>query len=89
MKLSDFLVPEAIITDLVATTKEAAIREIVRSVEDAGHLARVDTEALIEAFMKREELGSTGIGHGVAVPHGGHPVVNEHIRHHCPFAPRS
>ena len=39
MKLSEFLVCEAIITHLLATTKEGAIREIVRSVQDAGHLA--------------------------------------------------
>jgi PTS system fructose-specific IIA component/PTS system nitrogen regulatory IIA component len=75
MKLSEFLVPEAIITDLVATTKEAAIREIVRNVQNAGHLAHVDTEVLIQAFMKREELGSTAVGHDVAVPHKGHPLV--------------
>ena len=54
MKLSEFLLPDAIITDLEATTKEAAIREIVRSVQDAGHLAAVDTEVLTEAFVKRE-----------------------------------
>jgi PTS system fructose-specific IIA component/PTS system nitrogen regulatory IIA component len=76
MKLSEFLVPEAIITDLAATTKEAAIREIVRSVQGAGHLAGVDAEVLTEAFMKRVELGSTGIGYGVAVPHGGHAAVD-------------
>jgi nitrogen PTS system EIIA component len=76
MKLSGFLVPEAVITDLVATTKEAAIREIVRSVQDAGHLAEVDTEALTTSFLEREQLGSTGIGLGVAVPHGGHAAVD-------------
>ena len=75
MKLSEFLLPDAIITDLEATTKEAAIREIVRSVQDAGHLAAVDTEVLTEAFVKREALGSTAVGLGVAVPHGGHPAV--------------
>jgi nitrogen PTS system EIIA component len=76
MKLSELLVREAIITDLLATTKEGAIREIVRSVQDAGHLAVVDTETLTGAFLKREELCSTAIGLGVAVPHGGHPAVD-------------
>jgi PTS system fructose-specific IIA component/PTS system nitrogen regulatory IIA component len=76
MKLLEFLLPEAIITDLTATTKEAAIREIVRSVEEAGHLAGADTEVLTEAFMKREALGSTAVGLGVAVPHGGYPSVD-------------
>jgi nitrogen PTS system EIIA component len=76
MKPSEFLVREAIITDLLATTRDGAIREIVRSVQDAGHLAGVDTETLTGAFLEREELASTAIGLGVAVPHGGHRAVD-------------
>jgi len=76
MKLSEFLVREAIITDLLATTKEEAIREIVRSVQDTGHVAGVDTETLTGAFLEREALGSTAIGKGVACPHGGHEAVD-------------
>jgi PTS system fructose-specific IIA component/PTS system nitrogen regulatory IIA component len=75
MGLAEFLIPDAIITDLVATTKEAAIREIVRKVHDAGYLAQADTEDLVRAFMEREELGATG-GRGVGCPHGGHPAVD-------------
>jgi mannitol/fructose-specific phosphotransferase system IIA component (Ntr-type) len=75
MKFSDFLVRDAIITDLRATTKVDAIREIVRSVQDAGELAGVDTESLTATFLEREALGSTAIGLGVAFPHGGHPAV--------------
>jgi nitrogen PTS system EIIA component len=76
MKLSEFLVRDAIITDLLATTRDGAIREIVRSTQDAGHLADADSETLTAAFLEREQLGSTGIGLGVAVPHGGHPAVD-------------
>ncbi len=76
MKLSEILVPDAIITDLQANTREGALLEIVRSVQDAGHLADVDTETLTATFLEREELGSTAIGLGVAVPHGGHPAVD-------------
>jgi mannitol/fructose-specific phosphotransferase system IIA component (Ntr-type) len=75
MKLLDFLVPEAIITDLHATAKEEAIREIVRSVQDAGHLVDVDTQILTDSFMKREALASTGFK-GFACPHGGHKAVD-------------
>jgi PTS system fructose-specific IIA component/PTS system nitrogen regulatory IIA component len=74
--LAEFLIPDAIITDLVATTKEAAVREIVRKVQNAGHLAKEDTEELVRAFMEREKLGSTGIGKAVGCPHGGHPAVD-------------
>jgi PTS system nitrogen regulatory IIA component len=76
MQLSDFLMREAIITDLLATTREDAIREIVRSVQDAGRLVEVDTETLTGAFLEREQLCSTAIGLGVALPHGGHPAVD-------------
>ena len=62
MKLADYLVREAIVTDLLATTKEEAIREIVRSLQNAGYVAGVDTETLVKSFLEREELGSTAIG---------------------------
>jgi nitrogen PTS system EIIA component len=62
MKLADFLVQEAIITDLLATTKEEAIREIVRSLQDAGYVADVDIDTLTKSFLRREELGTTAIG---------------------------
>ena len=76
MKLSDFVVPEAILVDLQATGKEATIREIVRSLHDAGQIAEADLEGVIRAILGREELGSTGIGQGVAVPHTRHPTVS-------------
>lgn len=76
MKLSDFVVREAIVADLQATTKEAAIREVVDSLREAGCLAESDSESVIRAILNREELGSTGIGQGVAVPHTRHPTVS-------------
>jgi len=76
MKLSEILVPEASIMNLPANTREGVLHEIVRSVQEAGHLGEVDTETLTAAFLKREELGSAAIGLGVAVPHGGHPAVD-------------
>jgi mannitol/fructose-specific phosphotransferase system IIA component (Ntr-type) len=76
MKLSDFVVREAIIVDLQATGKEDAIREIVRSLNHAGKLAEGDLESVARAILGREELGSTGIGQGVAVPHTRHPTVS-------------
>lgn len=76
MKLSDFVVREAIIVNLAARGKEAAIREIVSSLQAAGALASEDVESVIGAILTREELGSTGIGQGVAVPHTRHSKVN-------------
>ena len=79
MKLSDFVVREAIIVDLQATGKEEAIREIVQSLNQAGCLADGDLESVTRAILGREELGSTGIGQGVAVPHTRHPTVSRLI----------
>jgi PTS system nitrogen regulatory IIA component len=79
MKLSDFVIPEAILVDLRATGKADAIREIVRSLCQAGRLAEGDLDSVARAILGREELGSTGIGQGVAVPHTRHPTVNRLI----------
>jgi mannitol/fructose-specific phosphotransferase system IIA component (Ntr-type) len=75
MKLLDFVVRESIIVDLQATGKEQAIREMVASLHRAGRLANDDVESVIRAILGREELGSTGIGQGVAVPHTRHPTL--------------
>ncbi|HWE39893.1 MAG TPA: PTS sugar transporter subunit IIA [Isosphaeraceae bacterium] len=79
MKLSDFVVRDAIVCDLKATGKEAAIREIVTSLQVAGQLRPEDLEGVIRAILGREELGSTGIGQGVAVPHTRHPTAGRLI----------
>jgi PTS system fructose-specific IIA component/PTS system nitrogen regulatory IIA component len=48
---------------------------MVQALLDAGKLAGGEFESIIKAILKREELGSTGIGRGVAVPHTKHPSV--------------
>jgi PTS system fructose-specific IIA component/PTS system nitrogen regulatory IIA component len=72
MKLSDFVVREAVIPDLAATTKEGVIREMVSSLRDTGHLASEEQDGVVKAVLKREDQGTTGIGRGVAVPHTKH-----------------
>jgi nitrogen PTS system EIIA component len=79
MKLLDFVVREAIVVDLQANGKEEAIREMVGSLHRAGRLADQDMESVIRAILSREELGSTGIGQGVAVPHTRHPTLQRLI----------
>ena len=76
MKFSDFVASEAIRAHVQADTKEGVIREMARSLVDAGRIAPDDLEGIVKAIMKREDLGSTGIGRGVAVPHTKHPSVN-------------
>jgi mannitol/fructose-specific phosphotransferase system IIA component (Ntr-type) len=79
MKLSDFVVRDAILVDLQATGKEEAIREIVQSLHAAGRLPDAEVDGVIKAILNREELGSTGIGMGVAVPHTRYPRVDRLI----------
>lgn len=79
MKLSDFVVPEAILPSLDANSKESAIRAMVESLKNSGSIRPEDEESIVSAILKREELGSTGIGNGVAVPHTKHPSVDELI----------
>lgn len=79
MKLTDFVVKDAIVPDLEAPNKESAIRAMVQSLKDAGTIPSDDQESIIAAIMKREDLGSTGIGNGVAVPHTKHPSVDKLI----------
>ena len=79
MKFSDFICREAIRTNLEATEKKAVIRAMAKSLVEAGKINEKDYESIIEAILKREELGSTGIGRGVAVPHTKHPSIDKLI----------
>lgn len=69
MKLADFIHRGTIIDRLQATDKEASMRELVESVREAHKGANLKVKEVVDALMKREKLGSTGIGNGVAVPH--------------------
>lgn len=75
MKFADFVTREAIRADLEAVDKEGVIREMARALLDASKLSADEFEGIVKAILKREELGSTGIGRGVAVPHTKHPSV--------------
>ena len=79
MRMSDFVVRDAIIPALTAVNKEGVIREMVESLRAAGQFRGADLEDIIRAILKRELLGSTGIGRGVAIPHTKHPSVDRLI----------
>lgn len=76
MKFNDFINLDSIKADLVAENKEGVIRELVAGLVDAGQISSDEQDNIVKAIMKREELGSTGIGRGVAVPHTKHPSVD-------------
>ncbi len=77
MKFADFVSPKAIKASLEADDKEGVIREMATALMQAGTIAEAEFESIIKAILKREELGSTGIGRGVAVPHTKHPSVEQ------------
>ncbi len=68
MKLIDVLNPAAIIDSMTATNKTDALVELTDAILRAGN--GLDRDAVIKAVQEREQLGSTGIGHGIAIPHG-------------------
>ena len=79
MKLCDFVVQTALIPEIPPGSKESAIRSMVSALRQAGSIKDSDEEGIVTAILKREELGSTGIGRGVAVPHTKHPSVDKLI----------
>src|SRR5437868_7210034 len=79
MRMSNFVIREAIVPELTATTKEGVIREMVESLRTAGYFKGGEPEDIVKAILKRELLGSTGIGRGVAIPHTKHNSVDRLI----------
>jgi PTS system fructose-specific IIA component/PTS system nitrogen regulatory IIA component len=77
MRMSHFVVRDAILPSLKATTKEGAIREMVQALHAAGQFPNTDLEDIVKAVLRREQLGSTGIGRGIAIPHSRHSSVNQ------------
>ena len=77
MKFADFITTKAIRAELKAQSKESVIEELVQALLDAGEIDADQQEDIVASIMKREELGSTGIGRGVAVPHTKHPSVQK------------
>ena len=65
MRLRDFLAPEAIKLDLAATTREEVLRELVALLK----VSDTDAETLQRVLLRREGIGSTGVGRGIAIPH--------------------
>ena len=75
MKFSDFINVASIKADIQADDKPAVIHELVESLAASGAISQDQVPGIVAAIMKREELGSTGIGRGVAVPHTKHASV--------------
>ncbi|MDD5101819.1 MAG: PTS sugar transporter subunit IIA [Endomicrobiaceae bacterium] len=77
MNIMDFLCQEAISVDLKAQNKKEAIIELIELLKSTKKIKR--TDEIIEIVLEREKLGSTGIGQGVAIPHGKTDVLSEQV----------
>ncbi len=76
MAMIDFVVREAIVPELTADTKDGVIRELVDRLRATGYIAADLADDVVRAIQKREQLGSTGIGRGIAIPHTKHTSVD-------------
>lgn len=68
MKISELLNPQAIVAEMTANSKDSALAELTEAlIRVVPSLVR---DEVIKVLHEREQLGSTGIGEGVAIPHG-------------------
>lgn len=77
MKFADFILPDAVRAEVKSDNKLDIIREMAESLRDAGGIKKEEFDGIYKAIVKREELGSTGIGRGIAVPHTKHASVEK------------
>lgn len=74
MPLLDFLDSQAVLPALRVNGKKQALQELAAH---AARLSGLDENTIFEALLQRERLGSTGIGEGIAIPHGKLPGLNK------------
>ena len=67
MEIADLLAPDAVIASLKAQSKKQLLQELS---EHAARLTGLPDRRIFETLIERERLGSTGMGQGIAIPHG-------------------
>lgn len=67
MELADILAPDAVIADMRASSKKQALLEMAQR---AAHVTGLHERTVFDVLLERERLGSTGLGGGIAIPHG-------------------
>ena len=67
MDVTDLVQPKAIIPSLKASSKKQVLQELARK---ASEVSGVDQLEIFDVLLERERLGTTGVGHGIAIPHG-------------------
>jgi fructose-specific phosphotransferase system IIA component len=67
LKLTPYICPACFLPDLAAKSREEALRALVGAVAAHGHIT--DVEAVFARLMERENIQSTAVGNGIAIPH--------------------
>ncbi|MCF8466059.1 MAG: PTS IIA-like nitrogen regulatory protein PtsN [Sneathiella sp.] len=73
MEISDLIQPRTVFADLKATSKKQALQELARR---AATVTGCPERAILDVLLERERLGTTGIGKGIAIPHGKLPGID-------------
>jgi PTS system nitrogen regulatory IIA component len=74
MLLTDLIAPNAVIAALKVNSKKQALQELAAK---AALLTGQNERAVFEVLLQREKLGSTGVGNGIAIPHGKLPKLGK------------
>jgi PTS system nitrogen regulatory IIA component len=74
MPLADLVAPNAVIASLKVNSKKQALQELAAK---AAELSGQNERVIFDILMQREKLGSTGVGNGIAIPHGKLPKLNK------------
>ena len=73
MEIVDLLRPDRVYAHLRATSKKQALQELARR---AAQTTGQNERAIFDVLMERERLGTTGVGNGIAIPHGKLPTID-------------
>ncbi|MBU0725877.1 MAG: PTS IIA-like nitrogen regulatory protein PtsN [Alphaproteobacteria bacterium] len=73
MEITDLITPDAVIANMRVTSKKQALQELARK---AAELTGLEERQIFDVLVERERLGTTGVGNGIAIPHGKLPELD-------------
>lgn len=74
MEISDLITTESVVASLKATSKKQALQDLAKRAAD---ITGLHERAIFDVLMERERLGTTGVGNGIAIPHGKLPSLEK------------
>lgn len=73
MEIRDLISADAVVADLAVSSKKQALQELAKR---AHRLTGLDERSVFDTLLERERLGTTGVGNGIAIPHGKLPGID-------------